>query len=174
MSSYFHSASQNCALLSENWTFRHILHLLLFSGDRSGMNKSSSATYLLYSDVLKGEVPRDQGKIRKRTKKKPWKGLSSSRRFSFHNFYNFFFFFFKLYFIIFFYTLFTHYVYPHPRPTTFSYTRSRLTDLISKKTNCTCSTRFLLISKKQICTCSTLFCLSLAVVLHDYNAVLYV
>ena len=43
----------------------------------------------------------------------------------------------------------------------------------SKKTDCTCSTRFLLISKKQICTCSTLFCLSLAVVLHDYNAVLY-
>ena len=30
-----------------------------------------------------------------------------------------------------------------------------------------------LISKKQICTCSTLFCLSLAVVLHDYNAALY-
>ena len=30
-----------------------------------------------------------------------------------------------------------------------------------------------LISKKQICTPSTLFCLSLAVVLHDYNAVLY-
>ena len=38
-----------------------------------------------------------------------------------------------------------------------------------QKTNCTCSTLFLLISKKQICTCSTLFCLSLAVVLHDYN-----
>ena len=31
---------------------------------------------------------------------------------------------------------------------------------------------FLLISKKQICTSSTLFCLSLAFVLHDYNAVL--
>ena len=47
---------------------------------------------------------------------------------------------------------------------------SRLIDLISKKTNCTCSTRFHpLISKKQICTCSTLSCLSLAVVLHDYN-----
>ena len=43
-----------------------------------------------------------------------------------------------------------------------------------KKTNCTCSTLFLLISKKQICTCSTLFCLApLAVVLLDYNAVLY-
>ena len=50
---------------------------------------------------------------------------------------------------------------------------SRLIDLISKKTNCTCSTLFLLISKKTNCTCSTLFCLSLAVVLHDYNAVLY-
>ena len=49
---------------------------------------------------------------------------------------------------------------------------SRLIDLISKKkkTNCTCSTLFLLISTKQICTCSTLFCLSLAVVLHDYNS----
>ena len=33
-----------------------------------------------------------------------------------------------------------------------------------QKTNCTCSTLFLLISKKQICTCSTPFCLSLAVV----------
>ena len=29
---------------------------------------------------------------------------------------------------------------------------SRLIDLISKKTNCTCSTPFLLISEKQICT----------------------
>ena len=44
---------------------------------------------------------------------------------------------------------------------------------ISKKTNCPCSTLFLLISKKQICTCSALFCFSLAVVLHDYIAVLY-
>ena len=45
----------------------------------------------------------------------------------------------------------------------------KLIGLISKKTNCTCSTLLLLVSKKQICTCSTLFCLSLAVVLHDYN-----
>ena len=30
-----------------------------------------------------------------------------------------------------------------------------------------------LISKKQIASSSTLFCLSLAVVLHDYNGVLY-
>ena len=34
---------------------------------------------------------------------------------------------------------------------------SRLIDLISKKTNCMCSTLFFLISKKQICMCSTLF-----------------
>ena len=36
---------------------------------------------------------------------------------------------------------------------------SRSIDLISTKTNCTCSTLFFLISqkKKQICTCSTLF-----------------
>ena len=52
-------------------------------------------------------------------------------------------------------------------------TCSTLFLLISKKQICTCSTLFLLISKIQICTCSTLFCLSLAVVLHDYNAVLY-
>ena len=50
---------------------------------------------------------------------------------------------------------------------------SRLMDLISKKTKCMCSTLFLLISKKQICTCGTIFCLSFAVVLHDYKAVLY-
>ena len=42
-----------------------------------------------------------------------------------------------------------------------------------KKTKCTCSTLFLLISKKQICMCSRLFCLSLAVVLHNFNTVLY-
>ena len=30
-------------------------------------------------------------------------------------------------------------------------------DLISKKTNCTCSTLFFLLAKNQICTCSTLF-----------------
>ena len=62
MSSYSHSASQSCPLLSSNCTFRHILHLLLFRGDRSGMNKSSSATCLLYSDVVKGGVPPGQGK----------------------------------------------------------------------------------------------------------------
>ena len=103
----FSCASQSCPLLSANCTFRHILHLLLFRGDRSGMNKSSSATCLLYSDVVEGEGPPGQGKIRKRAKKQ-----SRSRRFSFHKFYNFFFQ--LLYVITFFYTLFTHDIYPHP------------------------------------------------------------
>ena len=112
------------------------------------------------------------GRGRRRSREKGYQGVEDFRFITFIIFS--FLFFSILYFIVFFYTLFTPCVYPHPRPTTFSYTRSRLTDLISKKTNCTCSTRFLLISKKQICTCSTHFCLSLAVVLHDYNAVLYV
>ena len=51
-------------------------------------------------------------------------------------------------------------------------TCSTLSPLISKKQICTCSTLFLLISRKQICMCSTLFYLSLAVFLRDYNAVL--
>ena len=51
--------------------------------------------------------------------------------------------------------------------------KTNISNIISKNTNCTCSTLFLLINKKQICTSSRLFCLSLAVVLHDYNAVLY-
>ena len=51
--------------------------------------------------------------------------------------------------------------------------QSRLIDLISKKNKLHVQHLYLLISKKQICTCSTLFCLSLAVVLHDYNAALF-
>ena len=54
MSSYFHSASQSCPILSANC--RYNLRLFrLFRGDSSGMDKSSSAKCLLYSDVVKGE-----------------------------------------------------------------------------------------------------------------------
>ena len=92
------------------------------------MDKFSSATCLLYSDVVKGEVPRGQGNIRKRTKKKPWNGQSRGRRFSFHNFYNFFFFFNYFTLSFFFYTFFLPTTFTHththdPRPTTFSDTR---------------------------------------------------
>ena len=72
------------------------------------------------------------GRGRRRSREKGYQGVEDFR---FITFIIFSFFFSILYFIIFFYTLFTHFVYPHPRPTTFSYTRSRLTDLISKKTN---------------------------------------
>ena len=52
MSSYFHSASQSCPILSANC--RYNLRLFrLFRGDSSGMDKSSSAKCLLYSDVVK-------------------------------------------------------------------------------------------------------------------------
>ena len=45
---------QSCPILSANCSFRHILRLFrLFRGDRSGMDKSSSATCLLYIDVVK-------------------------------------------------------------------------------------------------------------------------
>ena len=81
-------------------------------------------------------VPRGQGNIRRRTKKKPWKGQSRSRRFSFHKYFTFFRFVFKFasLFIFLLNFFFTHDICPHPRPTptthdlyplptTFSYTR---------------------------------------------------
>ena len=49
---------------------------------------------------------------------------------------------------------------------------SRLIDLISKKTNCTCSTLFFLISKKNKFARAARFLSFFAVVLHNYNAVL--
>ena len=50
---------------------------------------------------------------------------------------------------------------------------SRSTDLISKKTNCTCSTLFFLISKKTNLHVQHSLLSCFVVVLHDYNAVLY-
>ena len=136
MSSYFHSASPSCPILSANCRY-NLRQVRLFRGDSSdiwGMDKSSSATCLLYSDVVKGK------KISKRTKKKPWrKRQSRSSRFSFHKYFTTFFYLFLfwitlLYHIFFLLFFFTHEIYPHPhplpttsthypRPTTFSYTR---------------------------------------------------
>ena len=43
-------------MLFANCTFRHILRLFrLLRGDRSGIDKSSSATCLLYSNVVTGD-----------------------------------------------------------------------------------------------------------------------
>ena len=141
MSSYFHSASQSCPILSANC--RYNLRLFrLFRGDSSGMDKSSSAKCLLYSDVAKGE-PSATGTARTK-KKQRRKRQSRSWRFSFHKHFTDFFLFISvfqlLYFIIFFYTFFTNDINPHPhqrptptthdpRPTTFSYTRKRYSAL---------------------------------------------
>ena len=88
VSSYFHSASQSCPILSANC--RYNLRLFrLFRGDSSGMDKSSSAKCFLYSVVVKGE-PSSTGTGR--TKKKPWrKRQSRSWRFSFHKYFRTFF-----------------------------------------------------------------------------------
>ena len=68
------------------------------------------------------QVPRGLGHIRKKTKKKPWKGQSRSRRFSFHKYFTTFFYLFlfnhftlSFFSIPFLPTTFTHY----PLPTTF-------------------------------------------------------
>ena len=54
VSSYFHLEGQSCALLSPHCRY-NLAQVRLFRDDSSGMDKSSSATYLLYSDVAGGE-----------------------------------------------------------------------------------------------------------------------
>ena len=122
MSSYFHSASQSCPILSANC--RYNLRLFrLFRGDSSGMDKSSSAKCLLYSDAC------ERGAKSHVAKKIPWRGLRRSRDekgnqgvrdFRFSNILQLFsiYFFQLLYFIIFFSILFfTHDIYTHPTHT---------------------------------------------------------
>ena len=82
------------------------------------------------------QVPRGQGNIRKRTKRKPWKERSRSRRFSLHKYLTTFFFVFSItlsYFLYYFYprhlptpTTNTHDQHQkdlYPLSTTFSYTQ---------------------------------------------------
>ena len=95
-----------------------------FRGYRTGMDKSSSATFFLCSDIVKGDPSptwlrkyqeEDEEEAVKRATKK-------SRTFVLSIFYNFFLFIFfqLLYFIMFFYTFFPHEIYPYTRarPTT--------------------------------------------------------
>ena len=95
MSSYFHSASQSCPILSANCTFRHILKLFrIFPSDRSGMDKSSSSC-LLYSDVVKVEpsptwLRKYQEEDRKRSPEKGNQGVGDSRSITFKIFVLFF------------------------------------------------------------------------------------
>ena len=127
MSSYFHSVSQSCPILSGNW--RYNLRLFrLFRGDSSGMDKSSSAKYLLYSDVMKGELSHT-GRGRRSRDEKGNQGVGDIRFTNILQLFSIYFFLQLLYFITllyFFYprhlptttpTTSTH----DPRPTTFSY-----------------------------------------------------
>ena len=124
MSSYFHSASQSCPILPANCGYNLRL-FRLFRGDSSGMDKSSSAKYLLYSDVVKGEPQEEDEEAET---KKAIKELEIFVSQIFYNFFLFVSFFFSITLSLFFYTFFTHDIYPHPhpRPTTFSYTHPSL------------------------------------------------
>ena len=140
MRSYIHSASQSGPIISANCTFQNFkifyVGFVYFCGDRSGMDKFSSATCPSCSDVVKGDrCPTWLRNIRKRTKKKPWKGQSRSWRFSFHKYFTTFFclFFFNhftlsIFSILFSPTTFTH---PHnhihnPHPVRTHYPRATL------------------------------------------------
>ena len=144
MSSYFHSASQSCPILSANC--RYDLRLFrLFRGDRSGMDKSLSAKCLLCSDVVKGE-PRHTGRGRRSRDEKDNQGVGDIRFTNILQLFSIYFFYsitlLYHFFLYFFYprhlptpTPTTHDHYPrllptptptthnhYPRPTTFSYT----------------------------------------------------
>ena len=125
MSSYFHSASQSCPILSANC--RYNLRLFrLFRGDSSGMDKSSSAKCLLYSDVVKGE-PSSTGRGRRRSRdEKANQGVGDFRFTNILQLFSFLFFsitlLYHLFSILFLPTTFTHtHTHTHdlyPRPTT--------------------------------------------------------
>ena len=139
MSSYFHSASQSCPILSANC--RYNLRLFrLFRGDSSGMDKSSSAKCPLYSDVVKGE-PSPTGRGRRSRDEKGNQGVGDILFTNILQLFSIYFFFsitllYHLYSILFSPTTFTH-THTHdphprpttsthdPRPTTFSYTPLR-------------------------------------------------
>ena len=105
MSSYFYSASQSCPILSANC--RYNLRLFrLFRGDSSGMDKSSSAKCLLYSDVVKGEPnPTGRGRRSRDDQSRSW-------RYSFHKYFTTFFY---LFLFLNYFTLSIFSILFHPR-----------------------------------------------------------
>ena len=123
MSSYFHSASQSCPILSAN--YRYNLRLFRsFRGDSLGMDKSSSAKCLLYSDVVKGE-PSPTGRGRRSRDEKGNQGVGDIRFTNILQLFSIYFFFsitllYHFFSILFLPTTFTHthtYTHTHdPRP----------------------------------------------------------
>ena len=129
MSSYFHSASQSCPILSANC--RYNLRLFrLFRGDSSGMDKSSSAKCLLYSDVVKGE-PSPTGRGRRRSRDE--KGNQGVGYFRFTNILQLF----SIYFFFFNYFTLSLFSYTF-LPTTFTHTHDprHLATLVLGRASC--------------------------------------
>ena len=125
-SSYLNSSIQSCLILSVNC--RYYLRLFrLFRGDSSGMDKSSSAKCLLYSDVVKGE-PSPTGRGRRSRDEKGNQGVGDIRFTNILQLFSIYFFFsitllYHFFSILFLPTTFTHtHTHdPRPLPTTFSY-----------------------------------------------------
>ena len=123
MSSYFHSASQSCPILPANWKY-NLLLFRLFCGDSSGMDKSSLAKCLSYSDVMKGE-PSPTGRGRRSRDEKGNQGVGDIRFTNILQLFSIYFFFsITLLYYTFLPTTFTrtHTHDLYPLPTTFSYT----------------------------------------------------
>ena len=114
----FPFSESELSTLSANCTFRHILRLFrLFRGGRSGMDKSSLATCLVYSDGVKGsQVAKEISRKGRRGSRE--KGNQGVGGFRFINILHFFYFFNSLHFLFFLLNFFfTHDICPHPRPT---------------------------------------------------------
>ena len=127
LSSYFHSASQSCPILSANCTFRHILHLLLFRGNRSAGVLNLHRQHVSYTVMLwKGNYHVAKEKSGRRQRRSREKGNQGVGDFRFINFTICFSFFVSITLLYHFFSTHTHDPRPlpttHPRPTRFSYT----------------------------------------------------
>ena len=113
LSSYFHSASQSCLILSANCTFRHILHLLLH-------RQHVSYTVMLWKG--KYHVAKEKsGRRQRRSREKGNQGVGDFRFINFTICFSFFVSITLLYhFFLYFFlpTTFTHTHDPRPLPTT--------------------------------------------------------
>ena len=122
LSSYFHSASHSCLILSANCTFRHILHLLLFRGDRSAGMINLHRQHVSYTVMLwkgKYHVAKEKsGRGQRRCREKGNQGVGDFR---FINFTICFSFFVSI-------TLLYHFFSIFFLPTTFTYTHTHTHD----------------------------------------------
>ena len=124
LSSYFHSASQSCPILSANCTFRHILHLLLFRGNRSAGVLNLHRQHVSYTVMLwKGNyhvAKEKSGKRQRRSREKGNQGVGDFRFINFTSCFSFFvlitFLLYHFFSILFLPTTFTHTHTHDPRP----------------------------------------------------------